>query len=131
MRPKGYLEIRFIDAQPGDWWTVPTAVVAALLEDGLTWQLARDACAPVEGRWRDAARLGVGDPELGRAAEKVLTAAVSALRASPDTAVLASQVEGYLDRWTARRRCPADDPPDSATSETGPGNGNGQGDELR
>jgi glutamate--cysteine ligase len=114
VRPKGYLEIRFIDAQPGDWWTVPTAVVGALLEDGVAGEQARQASAPVEGRWRDAARLGVDDPELGRAANDVLLAGAAALRRNPETAALAADVEGYVERWTARGRCPADDPPDPA-----------------
>ncbi|MGS0688615.1 ergothioneine biosynthesis glutamate--cysteine ligase EgtA [Nakamurella sp. GG22] len=112
VRPKGYLEIRYIDAQPGGWWAVPTAVVGALLEDGVAAERAREACAPIEGRWRDAARLGVGDQALRRAANEVLLAGAAALRRNPDTVSLAEQVEGYIERWTARGRCPADDPPD-------------------
>ena len=30
VRPRGHLELRVIDAQPGDGWIVPTAVVSAL-----------------------------------------------------------------------------------------------------
>jgi len=111
VRPKGHLEIRFIDAQPGSWWRVPTAVIGALLDDDTAWQLAQDACAPIEGRWGDAARVGMADPDLSTAANRVLQAAATALARRPGTALFATQVEGYLERWTARGRCPADDPP--------------------
>jgi glutamate--cysteine ligase len=114
VRPRGHLEIRFIDAQPGDWWTVPTAVVAALLADHAAWQEARDACGPIQDRWRDAARVGLGDAELFKAANRVLQAAATALGRDPATTSLAGQVQQYLERWTARGRCPADDPPDGS-----------------
>ena len=129
VRPKGYLEIRYIDAQPGEWWIVPTAVVGALLDDGMAGEQARQACAPIEGRWHDAARLGVGDPELCRAANEVLLAGAAALRRNPDTASLAVSVEAYLERWTARGRCPADDPPELTTTASFINNQHVQGDE--
>ena len=103
--------MRFIDAQPGDWWTVPTAVIAALLGDDRAAAQARDVCAPIEGSWRAAAQWGVTDPELFRAANGVLGAAVHALRLNPENAELTSRVEDFLERWTSRGRCPADDPP--------------------
>jgi glutamate--cysteine ligase len=111
VRPKGHLEVRFIDAQPGSWWSVPPAVIGALLEDSVAAENARDACAPIEGRWHDAARVGLDDGDLRRAANRTLQAAAGSLRRQSDTAQLAGQVEGYLERWTAQGRCPADDPP--------------------
>ena len=33
VRPRGHLEVRYVDAQPGPWWTVPPAVITALLDD--------------------------------------------------------------------------------------------------
>jgi glutamate--cysteine ligase len=118
VRPKGYLEVRFIDAQPGDWWGVPPAVIAALLGDESAADQARAACAPVEGRWRDAARVGLDDVELCRAADRTLGLAAAALRRRPDHGQPAAQVEAYLDRWTARGRCPADDLPESTDLPT-------------
>jgi glutamate--cysteine ligase len=110
VRPKGYLEVRFIDAQPGQWWSVPPAVIAVLLADSSAADDALAACAPVEGRWRDAARVGLDDAELCRAADRTLRIAAAALRRRPDHGELAGQVEAYLERWTERGRCPADDP---------------------
>jgi glutamate--cysteine ligase len=49
VRPRGHLELRVIDAQPGDGWIVPTAVVSALLDDPAA---AQAAMAAVEPLWR-------------------------------------------------------------------------------
>jgi glutamate--cysteine ligase len=110
VRPRGHLEVRYIDAQPGGWWTVPPAVIAALLDDAAAADRARDACRATEGRWRDAARVGMDDVELSQAATRLLEIAATALHCAPEHTRLAGQVEGYLERWTARGRCPADDP---------------------
>ena len=39
VRPKGHLEVRYIDAQPGDWWTVFANVPDVL--DHADWLNAR------------------------------------------------------------------------------------------
>ena len=117
VRARGHLEVRYLDAQPGSWWIVPTAVVAAVLDDPLAADRAMDACEPVRDRWLAAARCGVADPELARAATTVLEIAAGRLRSESATARFADQVEGYLQRWTLRGRSPADDPPGTATTE--------------
>ena len=43
VRPRGHLEVRGIDAQPGDGWMVPLAVTAALLDDPLAAEQAMAA----------------------------------------------------------------------------------------
>jgi len=109
VRPRGHLEVRYIDAQPGPWWTVPPAVITSLLDDDAAGQLALEITGPVRGRWRDAARLGMADPMLARAAVELLGLAATVLAREPRDRRLAGQVEGYLERWTARGRSPADD----------------------
>ena len=109
VRPRGHFEVRYIDAQPGQRWIVPSAVVSVLMDDDAAGQGARAACEPVEGRWADAARLGLDDAELARAATRVLELSAAALAANPETARFAGPVQGYLERWTSRGRCPADD----------------------
>ena len=108
VRPKGYLEVRYLDAQPGRWWTVPCAVISALLGDAGAADRALDACAPTFGRWRDAARVGMDDPEIARAARETLLIAASSLERTKLSRP-AQDVHGYLERWTDRGRCPADD----------------------
>lgn len=109
VRARGHLEVRYIDAQPGPWWTVPPAVITALLDDAAAADLARQACEPIDGRWRDAARSGLDDPAVAIAATGVLEIAATALRRRPENTPIAKEVEAYLERWTARGRCPADD----------------------
>jgi glutamate--cysteine ligase len=69
------------------------------------------------------------DTELARAATRLLEIAAGALRAVPANTWLAGQVEGYLDRWTARGRCPADDPLAGFTGPTCLRSNGTQGDE--
>ena len=57
VRPQGHLEVRFIDAQPGDGWIVPAAVVSALADDPVAAQLAMAAAEPA---WREAGWDGAG-----------------------------------------------------------------------
>lgn len=79
VRPRGYLEIRYLDGQPAEEWIAPVAVLAALLADQTALDLAREACEPVAGRWRAAARHGLADPALSAAAHRVLDVALRAL----------------------------------------------------
>jgi glutamate--cysteine ligase len=68
VRPQGYLEIRYLDAQPPEEWLPPVALVAALLARPSTVDKVRDLCAPVADRWTTAARRGLADPELAATA---------------------------------------------------------------
>jgi glutamate--cysteine ligase len=72
VRPRGYLEIRYLDTQPGDEWLAPVAVLTALLADDTGTGQALDLAAPTAGAWLHAARAGLTDPELRRAATAVL-----------------------------------------------------------
>lgn len=64
VRPRGYLEVRYLDAQPPGEWLVPVAVLAALLADDATTDTARDLASPVAGAWTAAAWRGLADPAL-------------------------------------------------------------------
>jgi glutamate--cysteine ligase len=68
VRPQGYLEIRYLDAQPPAGWLAPTALVAALLARPSTVDKVRGMCAPVADRWTRAAGRGLADPELAAVA---------------------------------------------------------------
>ncbi len=121
VRPRGHLELRMMDAQPGeDGWTVPLAVTAALFDDAEAAETAYRAVKPLAERtrglaapqnplWRDAARDGLADPELREAAAVCFAAALDALpRLGAATAVV-DRVAAFRDRYVARGRCPADD----------------------
>ncbi|MFG1743817.1 ergothioneine biosynthesis glutamate--cysteine ligase EgtA [Micromonospora chalcea] len=79
VRPRGYLELRYLDAQPGAAWTVPLAVLAALFADPATTRDALAAAAPVADRWRAAARCGLAERPLATAAAALFDLALTAL----------------------------------------------------
>ncbi|MEJ2887416.1 ergothioneine biosynthesis glutamate--cysteine ligase EgtA [Actinomycetospora aeridis] len=117
VRPQGHLEVRYLDQQAGDEWVVPLVVVAALMQDPDTVARARAAAEPAVDRWTAAARYGLADRVLRRAAGDVFAQAHRTL-AGPAFADLPSDVHELVDRFITERvlrgRCPADDPLDAA-----------------
>ena len=127
VRPRGHLELRMIDAQPGDGWIVPVAVVAALADDPAAAAAAMTAAEPVwhppgqavasasngnggaADPWLRAARCGLADPVLARAARQCLAEAEAALDRSDTPAQITQAVSQFGDRYVRRARCPADD----------------------
>ncbi len=115
VRPRGHLELRVIDAQPGDGWIVPTAVVSALLDDPVAAQVAMAAVEPLHKDCRPgdlllrAARLGQDDPQLAAASRECFAAADSALGRLGAPAAIRNAVGAFADRYVLRGRCPADD----------------------
>jgi glutamate--cysteine ligase len=112
VRPQGWLELRMIDAVPLRYWPVPVAVVAALIDDPLAADAAAEAAEPVADRWRQAARDGLTDPMLWRAARRCFDAARDALPRL-GAGALVPLVEDYAARYVERGRCPADMPADT------------------
>ncbi|WNZ07054.1 ergothioneine biosynthesis glutamate--cysteine ligase EgtA [Streptomyces sp. 11x1] len=121
VRPRGHLEFRMIDAQPGeDGWIVPLAVTAALFEDPAAAETAYRTVKPLAERagsqppprnplWEAAARDGLTDPELREAAVICFAAAAEALPRLGASSEVLDAVVAYTDRHVARGRCPADD----------------------
>ncbi|MBT0767620.1 hypothetical protein KIH74_01705 [Kineosporia sp. J2-2] len=79
VRARGHFEVRYIDAQPGPWWRVPAAVITALATDDAAGDAALEACEPVRDAWELAARAGLHDDGVRRAARTVLEIAARAL----------------------------------------------------
>ncbi|MEU8714139.1 ergothioneine biosynthesis glutamate--cysteine ligase EgtA [Streptomyces sp. NPDC048663] len=121
VRPRGHLELRMIDAQPGDdGWIVPLAVTTALFDDPEAAETAyrtvkplaeraRPRTAPNNPLWIDAARTGLGDPELHEAAVACFAAALEALPRLGAAREVVAAVAAFTDRYVRRGRCPADD----------------------
>ncbi|MFY1682429.1 ergothioneine biosynthesis glutamate--cysteine ligase EgtA [Micromonospora sp. WMMD730] len=99
VRPRGYLEVRYLDAQPGRDWTLPLVVLTALLGDERTVRAARTIAAPVADRWRTAARYGLADPALATAAVALLDLA----RETLPTLDLPTDTHDEIDRGIRRR----------------------------
>jgi glutamate--cysteine ligase len=121
VRPRGHLELRMIDAQPGeDGWIVPLAVTAALFDDPQAAETAYRAVKPLAERtasrpaphnplWWDAARHGLRDPELHEVAVECFTAARDALPRLGATPAVRHAVAAFTERHVLPGRCPADD----------------------
>jgi glutamate--cysteine ligase len=86
VRPRGYFEVRYLDAQAGTDWMLPVAALAALFRDESTVDEVLELASPAVGRWVHAARHGLLDPELARSAKAVFDLACRCLDGvdSPD-----------------------------------------------
>ncbi len=109
IRPRGWLELRMIDALPEPWWRVAVAVTAALFDDDAAAAVAERATRRTGGLWDEATRHGLAHPALASAARACFTAAIEALPRLDVDHTTASAVAAYHDRYVARGRCPADD----------------------
>lgn len=104
VRPRGYLEVRYLDTLRGPDWFAAAAVLTALLADEPTIDRVRELCAPVAGQWALAARLGMADPALARVATAVRDLALD--RLDLPAALLRDVIEGSTRNESegARRR---------------------------
>lgn len=118
IRPRGWLELRMIDAQPGEGWQIAAALTAALLDDPAaadaayeaTEPLCADGCPlPSHGLWTRAARFGPADPDIGKAARTCFAAAETALGRMRAPAPLRQAVGEFIEHYPERGRCPAHD----------------------
>jgi len=118
VRPKGWLELRMIDAVPDPWWQVAVAVTTALLDDPEAFDMAERTCGPVAECWGDAAAHGLGHPALASAARTCFAAAIEALpRLGVDRDVVAA-TGAFVDRYVERGRSPGDDLLDAWTASS-------------
>jgi glutamate--cysteine ligase len=137
VRPHGHLELRMIDAQPGDGWIVPLAFTTALLGDERAAGAAMGAAERLwaghgpagewshgrangagtttgagtsgENPWPRAARLGPADAAIARASRECFAAARSALDRMEVPAEITTAVDDFIERYVSKDRCPADD----------------------
>jgi glutamate--cysteine ligase len=103
VRPRGFLEIRYLDSVPDDVWPAIVFTLVTLLDDPAAADIAAEATEPVATAWDRAARIGLGDQRLQASAIRCVRAAAER---APEELVdametLVSQVE--------QGRCPADE----------------------
>jgi glutamate--cysteine ligase len=79
VRPRGYLEVRYLDAQPASRWLAPVALLTALFAREATVDAALALTKGSAGRWLAAARDGLADPVLAAEAPALLDLASRAL----------------------------------------------------
>ncbi len=109
VRPRGWFEVRYVDALPNAWWPVPMAVLWALVEDAEATEEALIVSRDLTD-WAGAARDGLASPGLHDAARALFDLALAALARSDEDAGLVGLVADYADRYVRPGRCPADDP---------------------
>jgi glutamate--cysteine ligase len=117
VRAHGHLEVRYVDGQAGRRWALPPAVISALLSDPEITDLAREACEPAQGRWVSAARHGLVDRVLARAAGAVFGLACAQLPVLGAPEWVIEDLIAMTEEQVLRGRCPADDPPGPTTPD--------------
>jgi glutamate--cysteine ligase len=103
VRPRQWLEIRYLDSMPADIWPAVVFTLVTLLDDPVAAGLAAEAVEPVATAWDTAARIGLADQRIYTAANRCV--AVAAERAP---AALADGMRRLADA-VAQGRSPADD----------------------
>ncbi|MFF7177401.1 ergothioneine biosynthesis glutamate--cysteine ligase EgtA [Streptomyces sp. NPDC008121] len=121
VRPRGHLELRMIDAQPGeDGWIVPVAVATALFDDPEAAETVYRAVKPLaeyagcqapprNPLWLAAARDGLADPDLHAAALVAFPTALEALPRLGASESVQRAVAAFHERHVIPGGCPADD----------------------
>ncbi|MCX4985085.1 ergothioneine biosynthesis glutamate--cysteine ligase EgtA [Streptomyces sp. NBC_00572] len=121
VRPRGHLELRMVDAQPGaDGWMVPVAVTTAVFDDPAAAETVYRAMKPLAERagvapaprnplWLAAARDGLTDPELHSAALAVFATAMEALPRIGASEEVRRAVAAFHERYVIPGSCPADE----------------------
>jgi glutamate--cysteine ligase len=110
VRPRQWLEIRYLDSIPDDIWPAVVYTLVTLLDDPAAADIAAEAVEPVATAWDVAARVGLGDERLHAAANRCVAAAAERV---PDDLSEAMQ---RLVAAVERGRCPADDFSDEVIS---------------
>ncbi len=95
VRPRGFLEIRYLDSMPDDVWPAVVFTLVTLLDDPAAADIAAEATEPVATAWDLAARIGLGDQRLQAAALRCVRAAAE--RAPRNWA---TPCRGWCVRWS-------------------------------
>ena len=95
IRPRGYLEIRCLDALPDRWWPALAAFTVTLIDDDVAADRAAELCEPVRDAWVDAAQQGIADPAMRAAVRGCAEVAASRCPAElrPDAEAFAELIE--------------------------------------
>ncbi len=107
VRPRQWLEIRYLDSVPDIVWPAVVFTLVTLLDDPTAADVAAEAVEPVATAWDTAARVGLRDRRLYAAANTCV-----ALAADSAPAELADAMQRLVSN-VERGRCPGDDFSDS------------------
>jgi glutamate--cysteine ligase len=108
VRPRRWLEIRYLDSLPDAVWPAVVFTLVTLLDDPVAADIAAEATAPVATAWDRAAQIGLGDRRLHEAAIRCVQTAAERAPAELEESMQ------RLVRSVEKGRCPADDFSDRA-----------------
>jgi glutamate--cysteine ligase len=119
VRPRGALEVRYIDSQPRRWWDVPAVVLSSLAyvesvrqetDELLLRQLEEEG--GLAGSLERAAAGGLSDARLLDYARQIARLVMMGLESLPEDYVTRDQrgrTGEFFERYTLRGRSPADE----------------------
>ena len=108
VRPRRWLEIRYLDSLPDAVWPAVVFTLVTLLDDPVAADIAAEATEAVATAWDRAAQIGLGDRRLHEAATRCVQTAAE--RAPAELEESMQQLMRSVDKG----RCPADDFSDRA-----------------
>jgi glutamate--cysteine ligase len=108
VRPRRWLEIRYLDSLPDAVWPAVVFTLVTLLDDPVAADIAAEATEAVATAWDRAAQLGLGDRRLHEAATRCVQTAAERAPAELEESMQ------QLVRSVEKGRCPADDFSDRA-----------------
>lgn len=108
VRPRRWLEIRYLDSVPEALWPAVVFMLVTLLDDPVAADIAAEATESVATAWDRAARVGLEDRRLHAAA---VTCVEAAAQRAPASIMESMQ---HLLRSVEGGRCPGDDFADRA-----------------
>ncbi len=108
VRPRRWLEIRYLDSLPDAVWPAVVFTLVTLLDDPVAADIAAEATEAVSTAWDRAAQIGLGDRRLHEAAIRCVQTAAERAPAELEESML------QLARSVEKGRCPADDFSDRA-----------------
>jgi glutamate--cysteine ligase len=103
VRPRQWLEIRYLDSVPDAFWPAVLFTLVTLLDDPVAADIAAEAVEPVATAWDTAAQAGLRDRRLYEAANRCVAAAAERAPAELTDAMQ------RLIRSVEQGRCPGDD----------------------
>lgn len=105
VRPRGFLEIRYLDSVPDDVWPAVVFTIVTLLDDPEAADIATAATESVATVWDRAAQVGLGDRRLHLAATTCVQAAADRAPAELAPVMQSLLAEVELGRSPADRFC--------------------------
>lgn len=113
VRPRGYAEVRSIDALAPEWWAAPLALLAGIAYHADARRAAAELLGePDPGLLRPAGRVGLRDPATARVARDLFCVGLEGAAALGEAYLGGGGMEAareFYERYTRRGRAPADD----------------------